>query len=177
MLMLDLFSGLGGASAGFRDRGWDVVTVDIDPRFNCTHTTDLAAWEYTGATPDIVWASPPCTQFSRSILPWIKDKRTPSLDLLRAALRVIREVDPVWWVVENVRGAIRWFRPLLGDPVMSVGPVFLWGRFPSFTVRPVKAYKQRLSSRRKAERSKIPYPISAALAKACESSFLSVRME
>ena len=42
MQILDIFAGLGGASAAFKDRGWDVVTVDNDPRFDCTHTADLS---------------------------------------------------------------------------------------------------------------------------------------
>lgn len=39
--MLDLFAGLGGASAAMCERGWDVVTVDADPAFGCTHTANL----------------------------------------------------------------------------------------------------------------------------------------
>ena len=34
MLMLDLCCGLGGASRAMRERGWEVVTVDIVPEFN-----------------------------------------------------------------------------------------------------------------------------------------------
>lgn len=41
------------------------------------------------------------------------------------------------------------------------------------TVR-VKPHKERLSSKRRAERSAIPYPISLALALACESSFYAL---
>ena len=47
-LMLDLFAGLGGASEAMRRRGWEVVTVDNDPVFNCTVTADLAEWSWQG---------------------------------------------------------------------------------------------------------------------------------
>lgn len=175
MLMLDLFAGLGGASAAMRDRGWDVVTVDADPSFGCTVTADLAAWSWDGPRPELVWASPPCLEFSRAHLPWLRGKYpAPSLALVEAAVRIVRECDPVWWVIENVRGAVRWFRPLLGACVCQVGQAFLWGRFPDLGRVRVPAHKERLSSRRRAERSAIPYPISLALALACESSLFAL---
>ena len=34
MLMLDLCSGLGGASKAMKERGWDVITVDVNPEFS-----------------------------------------------------------------------------------------------------------------------------------------------
>lgn len=176
MRMLDLFSGLGGASAAMLKRGWDVVTVDVDPAFGCTYTADLTSWQPPAelAGCHLVWASPPCTEFSRSFLPWLRGKfPPPSLDLVRAAVRIIEEVDPVWWVIENVRGASSWLKPLLGQPV-QVGQAFLWGRFPELGRVKVKPHKQRLSSTRRAERSAIPYPISEALARACETNLLAL---
>lgn len=169
MRMLDLFAGLGGASAAMRDRGWEVLTVDSDPRFVCTWTADLSAWSYPGPRPvDLVWASPPCTEFSREAMPWCRTGKEPSLELVRSAVRVVREVSPRWWVVENVRGAIRYFRPLLGPPRQSVGPMFLWGDFPVIRCR-ARWWKERLSSTQKAERAKVPYALSLALARSCES--------
>ena len=35
MRMLDICAGLGGASQVMRARGWDVVTLDYDPAFEC----------------------------------------------------------------------------------------------------------------------------------------------
>lgn len=164
--MLDLFAGLGGASSAFAARGWDVVTVDNDPRFGCTHTTDLAAWSYTGPPVDLVWASPPCTEFSRESMPWCRTGVVPSMELVHAALRIIREVNPPWWVLENVRGATGYLNPLLGEPRIY-GPFFLWGVFPPFQCR-VKPFKEKLSSARRAERAKVPFELSERLAKACE---------
>lgn len=170
MRMLDLFAGLGGASQAFAARGWDVVTVDNDPRFGCTHTADLATWSYEGPPVDLVWASPPCTEFSRESMPWCRTGKAPSLDLVNAALRIIREAGPTWWVLENVRGASKHLTPLLGEPRVY-GPFFLWGKFPPFRCR-VRPFKEKLSSTQRAERAKVPAALSAALAKACESDLL-----
>ena len=169
MLMLDLFSGLGGASSAFRARGWDVVTVDNDPRFGCTHTADLLTWQYDGPRPDLVWASPPCTEFSRESMPWCRTGKAPSLELAKAAKRIIDECDPAWWVIENVKGSVKWLRPILGDHRASYGPFYLWGQFPPFRAE-VKPFKTRLSSSRRAERACVPAALSNALVAACEAS-------
>ncbi len=165
--MLDLFAGLGGASQAFAARGWDVVTVDNDPRFGCTHTADLATWKWGGARPDLIWLSPPCTEFSRESMPWCRTGKPPSLDLVLAGLRIVRECGPTWWVLENVRGATKYLNPLLGEPHQSHGPFFLWGEFPAFECQ-VKPFKERLSGKQRAERAKVPRALSEALAVACE---------
>ena len=168
--MLDLFAGMGGASASMRRHGWEVVTVDADPAFGCTITADLTYWSPTGLGRfDLVWASPPCLEFSRDHLPWLRGKYPPpSLDLVKAAARIVAEADPVWWVIENVRGSVRWIKPLLGPVRQQVGQAFLWGRFPQIDCR-VDPHKERLSSSKRAERAAIPYAISDALRRACEA--------
>jgi hypothetical protein len=173
LFMLDLFAGLGGASQAMKGRGWDVVTVDNDPAFNCTITADLAAWSWEGRRPNLVWASPPCQEFSRHGMPWIKGAPPPSLELVKAAARIVRECDPDWWVVENVRGSIRFFKSILGPVVRQCGPFFLWGRFPSFPYVHRAKKKESWSSRNAAERAMVPAALSLALARACEPSLFS----
>ena len=172
MRILDLFAGLGGASAAFATRGWEIVTVDNDPAFGCTHTVDLAQWSYSGPPVDLVRASPPCTEFSRESMPWCRTGKVPSLELVEAARRIIAEVAPTWWVLENVRGATKYLNPLMGEPRQSHGPFFLWGVFPAFRCR-VKPFKEKLSSTARARRAKVPYALSEALARACESGLFA----
>jgi hypothetical protein len=174
MRMLDLFAGLGGASAAMVARGWDVVTVDDDPRFGCTHTADLANWSYSGPPVDLVWASPPCTEFSRESMPWCRTGAVPSLNLVAAARRIITQCAPTWWVLENVRGATGYLNPVLGEP-RSYGPFFLWGVFPEFRAR-VRFFKEKLWSTKRAERAKIPFALSLALAKSCEEQSRNLAM-
>ena len=162
LAMLDLFSGLGGASRAMRDRGWRVVTVELDRAFRPDVVADVQSLPIPGHW-DLVWASPPCAEFSRWGMPWFP-RVAPSLDLVDAARSAIAAIRPRWWVIENVRGAIPW----LGTPTRTAGPVMLWGEMPPFSVR-IRGWKGRLSSSQRAKRAEIPYALSLALAKACET--------
>ena len=167
MLALDLFSGTGGATRELRRRGWDVVGVDSDPRHEPDVVADLAAWSWTGERPELVWASPPCTEFTRRDLPWTRAKYPgpPPMDLVHAALRIIAETRPRYWVIENVRGAIKWFRPLLGAPRRTCYPFFLWGEFPELgAVKIQRRYKSDRSGDASGVRRRATVPAALALA-------------
>lgn len=169
--MLDLFCGLQGASQAMRERGWNVHAVDIQGHFipRPDELADLREWSWHGPRPDLVWASPPCVEFSRESMPWCRTGKQPSLDLVQAAVRIVEECRPRFWVIENVRGAV----PYLGPPAMRHGPWHLWGRFPTFTCE-VEFFKERLSSRQREERAKLPRSLSVALAGAVEASLVEV---
>lgn len=171
MTMLDLFSGLGGASRAMSERGWRVVRVDIEPRFRPSVVADARNVSFHDFRPDLFWASPVCTEFARESMPWCRTGKPPSLDLVRAAIRVRDEVRPRWWIIENVRGAMRWLEPLLGRPTMRIGAAYLWGEFPlPLGCREPKPGKERIGPcpDRPALRSLIPHETSLAIAQACE---------
>jgi hypothetical protein len=163
-LMLDLFAGTGGASRAFRAAGWEVVTVDNDPQHGTDAVADLTAWSWAGRRPELVWASPPCQEFSRTAMPWTRAKHppAPSLALVEAALRIVRECRPRYWVLENVRGAVPYLAPLLGAPRVVAGPFHLWGYFPPFRAD-VGFFKERLGSRDVVKRAAVPPALSAGL--------------
>lgn len=161
-LMLDLFAGTGGASAAFKAAGWEVVTVDNDPQHGTGIVADLTAWSWTGQRPELVWASPPCTEFSRTSMPWCRPAPAPSMALVEAALRIVRACRPRYWVLENVRGAVPYLAPLLGPPRVVAGPFHLWGHFPPFACA-IPGFKERLGSKDVVKRAAVPYRLSAAL--------------
>lgn len=169
-IVIDLCSGTGSATEAFRRRGFRVVRVELDPTHDAEIHADVRTWSWDGPRPLLVWASPPCTEFSRSFLPWINDPRPPDMSVVRACLRVVRETEPLFWVLENVAGAARWFRdePGLGPCAQRIGPVFLWGRFPRLDLyggfRNRRSRKERLSGRRRADRARIPAEVSEAMA-------------
>lgn len=106
-------------------------------------------------------------------MPWCRTGNAPSLDLVKATTRIVAECNPTWWVLENVRGAVKWLRPMLGEFRASYGPFFFWGQFPAFRCRVRKRKKEGMSSSWKAERARVPEELSEALAKACEGGLFT----
>jgi len=193
-LMLDLFSGLGGASEAFMDHdGWQVTRFENNPALGWVLNTKLIDVEKLiqvhppgglhGAF-ELIWASPPCREFSRGFAaPGPTAQREgrdfePDMKLVEAAKRIIDELKPKYWVIENVIGAIPHFEELLGNPRQIIGPFVLWGNFP-FISMPVnyvhlKSENDTWSSDplRANRKALIPFEVSQALLSALESQTL-----
>jgi hypothetical protein len=172
MKMYDLGAGLKGASQAMKERGWEVITLDIDPSFHCDITADVRTWHYTDiVSPDLLWFSMPCDEFSRESMPWCKTGKAPDISLIQACLRIRDEMQPLFWVCENVKGSINYLNPLMGKYRFHAGPFYLWGFFPPLgkvnmsTFRKKESYSSTWSS----ERAMIPYAISNAIAEAIET--------
>lgn len=155
---LDLFAGLGGFSQAFEDaEGWEVVTVDIEERFDPDIQADVLELSPDDLPePDVVLASPPCPDFSVACIvdKWDKDTgRSPeflpekesiakSLQIVFHTLWLVRKLEPDWWFMENPQGMLRQF---IGSPSGQVHycqygedfkkPTDLWGRHPQMTYR------------------------------------------
>jgi hypothetical protein len=153
--VLDLFSGLGGWAAPFREAGHEVTTLDFDPRFGTDIIADVLEWPIPAAGAfDIILASPPCEKFSvlaigRHWLPGYKPKHEGTLTaiaIVRRTVEIIEAVAPAFYVVENPVGMLRKLNLLpyerqtvtycqYGAPWRK--PTDLWGGFPpSLTLRP-----------------------------------------
>lgn len=116
MRVLDLFAGRGGWSAAARDRGHEVVSIDLDPSFSPTLVADVLSLDAsTLGDFDLVLASPPCEAFSVAALGhhWAPgyvpdtDHARLSIDLVRATVEILDRLDPTAWVLENPRGMLR----------------------------------------------------------------------
>lgn len=140
--MLDLYSGLGGASEAFVQAGWTVIRIENNEELQYiphTRNLDVLKWkEWIDILPqiDLVWASPPCLEFSNAYnAPKIRALRdnvefNPDMSHLHAAISIIRHLDPSYWVIENVAGAKTRFSPVLGKPRQVIESFVLWGNFP-----------------------------------------------
>lgn len=128
-LCIDLCCGLGGFSRAFRDAGWEVVTVDINPKFKptiCADLTKLSFLDIIGACKKkdmteyqtvVVLASPPCERFSIANSDWPQKGIRKALDIAGACIELIADLQPDYWCLENPKGRLRWF---LGPPPHSV---------------------------------------------------------
>lgn len=197
MLVIDLYSGLGGWSAAFRDRGHDVFTVDIEPKFEPDLVRDMfdVRPEDLPSSPDVVLASPPCNRFSVLTISQSWDKLRAdvhprneptimAIGLVAKALYLIRAIDPPYWVLENPLGMLR---KALGPPAATTyfcawnpggpkKPTDLWGRLPRMEWPKPKEWIKVPDNTNfgywapdsDPERAKIPYGLSEALCIAIE---------
>jgi len=157
MNVLDLFSGLGGWSEAFKDRGHRVVTIDILAKFNPTICIDIMNIDNISkyGNFDIILASPPCNCFSVASIGkhWVgkeikytpKDEETKKAILLvQHTLKLIEEHNPKFWILENPMGILRKLSFMqkyehrfvtycqYGEHRMK--PTDLWGKFPKLFI-------------------------------------------
>lgn len=138
MKVLDLFSGTRSISKAFEARGHDVFSVDYDRSFLANAHWDL---EFVTAEqiieafgkPDVIWASPDCTTFSVAAISVHrrKNKITGSLDPVtdyarkcdrvdQNVLKLIRDLNPRYYFIENPRGGMRKMEWMQGLPRYTV---------------------------------------------------------
>ncbi len=168
MRVLDLFSGMKGWSAPFAERGHETLTVEIEPKFEPDWQVDILTISARdvvrrlGGSPDIILASPPCTSFTTMTMGrnWTMDDRPKTVAaaigyaLVLQTRRLIADLDPRWYVIENPRARLRSLRILDDEPqhetvwYCHVGedrakPTDLWGRFPPSLKLPAACHNQR----------------------------------
>ena len=120
-IAIDLFSGCGGMSLGFEQAGFDLaITVEYDPVHMATHehnfpyaiplcksVTDVKGAELLKnlnlkkGEVDVVFGGPPCQGFS---LIGKRDESDQRSNLIWEFARVVKEVSPKYFVMENVKG-------------------------------------------------------------------------
>ena len=115
MKLLELFSGTGSVGTVAKEMGWEVVSLDIDPKCEATHVADILSWDhrlYPRGHFHFVWASPVCTHYS------IARTTGGPRDLLSADRLVRRALDIVEyfgcpWAMENPQSGLLKTRDLV----------------------------------------------------------------
>lgn len=137
MKFLHICSGLGGDSEAFLQDGWDVCRIENNRLLeHITNTTAISAEDFLlnhakeGGGVDILGMGPPCTEFSFANP---NRPKFPDLSLVKTCIEIKDKVKPRYWYIENVRGAIPHFKPLLGPPAFNIGPFYFWGNIPRFS--------------------------------------------
>jgi len=191
----DFFSGLGGFSQAFLDRGHTVVRYDNDKKFaEVPHTIIKDIWNLTErdlSNPKIILASPPCNHFSVAAVyhHWPKGIPTKEtleqVELVKHTIKIIKEANPKYWILENPRGMLRNVigKPQKTIPMCAYGkeaykPTDLWGVFPPIDWKmPMKWEKAPRGSKLgvqgyndPAVTAMIPYDFSLAVCLAVEGN-------
>jgi len=133
-IAVDLFAGVGGMTLGFEQAGFDVIaSVEIDPIHCATHEYNFPMWTALCASVtdvsgddirqkskigdreiDVVFGGPPCQGFS------LMGKRAfddPRNELISHFMRLVIELNPKYFVMENVKGLT------IGDQQQFIGEV------------------------------------------------------
>jgi len=117
---LDLFCCQGGAGMGYKNAGFEVVGVDIEPQpnypFEFVQADALEYLENHGHEFDLIHASPPCQGYSHLTPKDHKDNHEKLIDKLRVLLKQIGKP----YIIENVAGA----KHELENPIMLCGSMF-----------------------------------------------------
>lgn len=111
MRLLELFSGTHSVSNTVGHLFTEVVSLDILNKFNPTHCVDILTWDYTVYPPghfDVIWASPPCNEYS--VIRNCRPERPRNLELadriVQRTLDIIDYFNPAKWYIENPQTGI-----------------------------------------------------------------------
>ena len=120
MKVLELFAGSRSIGKAAEALGHEVFSSDINDFPGIDYLCDILMFDIKQMPfePDMIWASPPCTGFSVAAIghhwtggrgAYIPKTETAKLgiQLLRETLRIIDEINPKVWFIENPRGLMR----------------------------------------------------------------------
>lgn len=166
MKVLELFAGTRSIGKAFENAGHDVYSVEWDKNFE---NIDLYADIMTVTAqdiidkfghPDVIWASPDCTTFSIAAISHHRRKNpiTGNLDPVsdyakfcdtvdQHVLKLIRELNPKYYFIENPRGGMRKMTWMSGLPRYTVTycqygdtrmkPTDIWTNHPDPKFKPM----------------------------------------
>lgn len=165
MKILELFAGTRSVGRVFESAGHEVFSVEWDKKHqNIDWYTDIgkiSAGEILEkfGKPDVIWASPDCSSYSIAAISHHKKKESdgnlaPVSDYAKFCdevnqhvLRLIEELNPKYWFIENPRGGMRKMNFMKGLPRYTVTycqygdtrmkPTDIWTNHPNPEFKPM----------------------------------------
>jgi len=116
MKVLELFAGSRSIGKAAEDLGYKVFSSDINNFNGIDYVIDILDFDVTKIpfTPDIIWASPPCTTYSIAAISHHRPKDKPlsnfaikSDKIVKRVLEIISLYPNAKWYIENPRGLLR----------------------------------------------------------------------
>ena len=112
--LLELFSGTKSVSKVAERLGYDVVSLDLrNADINC----DILHWDYTAYDPrffDVVWASPPCTEYSRAKTVGVRNIEHAN-EIVLKTLEIINYLQPTYFILENPQSGLLKEQPFMNS--------------------------------------------------------------
>jgi site-specific DNA-cytosine methylase len=126
MRLLELFCGTKSVGKALADKYDEIISLDILPSAEATITSDILTWDYHVYEPghfDAIWASPPCTEYSK--LNYTHPEKVCNVELadriVRRTFEIITYFNPTKWFVENPQsGTLKGREVVAGIPFRDV---------------------------------------------------------
>lgn len=165
MKVLELFAGTRSIGKAFEERGHEVYSVEWDKSFDHINlyadigelTAEKVLEEF--GQPDVIWASPDCTTYSVAALSHHRRKNLETGELMPVSdyakvcdrinahvMKLIDELQPKYYFVENPRGGLRKMGFIQGRPRYTVTycqygdkrmkPTDIWTNHPNPKFKP-----------------------------------------
>ena len=115
MRVLELFSGTGSVGNVCRRLGCEVTSLDRDMPADIR--MDILDWHYASLPPnsfDVIWASPPCTEYSRAKTVGVR-KLDEANAIVKRTLEIIRYFNPRYWMMENPQTGLLKHQSVVAD--------------------------------------------------------------
>jgi site-specific DNA-cytosine methylase len=114
---LELFSGTGSFGKIIKSIDGENISLDICNKFKPDINIDILKWDYKVYPPyyfDCIWASPPCTEYSKAKSRGIRDIKGANQIVLKV-LEIIDYFKPELWFIENPQTSLLKKQPFMID--------------------------------------------------------------
>ena len=168
MKLLELFSGTKSVGKVAEQLGYEVVSLDLK---NADINIDILNWDYHQYQPkhfDVIWASPPCTEYSIAKSTGVR-KIEEANQIVERTLNIIEYLNPKYYIIENPQTGYlkkQWF--MYGMPYIDIdyckyGMPYrkrtrLWNNVFNWKPRPLckKDCNSMVGNKHKAEAQRMP---------------------